>query len=308
MFSRKNFFILVSFGFLYLLFSNITDIISFNKFNFLFQSSGFEISDSMIDFSRDSSLWYAFAVGILNTLKISIFVFVTTTILGFILALGIVSKNLLSYISSGIVGFIRNLPVLIVISFFYILLIMVLPSSTAPISLIGDVYLSQQGLHFPWIVNNLIEYPTMGNFGLNGGLLLTIEFVALWIGLSLYNAVFIAQIIATGINSFPIELKLTIESLNFTKWQSLKLIIIPWVFKSIIPSLINQYVNVFKNSSLGAAIGYPELFNIGMIATGQFNLALEVMILVSVFYLSISVLISIIISKYFKSNQIITQL
>ena len=96
-------------------------------------------------------------------------------------------------------------------------------------------------------------------FNYLGGVKLVPEFLALLFSLSLYTSAFIAENVRAGILAISKGQKEASKSLGFNNSQTLKLIVIPQALRVIIPPTTNQYLNLTKNSSLAAAIGYPDL-------------------------------------------------
>ncbi len=150
-----------------------------------------------------------------------------------------------------------------------------------------------------------VEYPTLkqnfGIFNYIGGTILVPEFVALTLALSMYTAAFIAENVRAGILAISKGQKEASKSLGFNNSQSLKLIIIPQALRVIIPPTTNQYLNLTKNSSLAAAIGYPDLTGVfAGTSLSQTGKAIEIIFMVMVTYLSISISISILLNWYNK--------
>ena len=81
-------------------------------------------------------------------------------------------------------------------------------------------------------------------------------------GLTLYTATFIAETVRSGIQAVSHGQTEAAQSLGFKDGDRLRLVVVPQAMRVIIPPLTSQYLNLTKNSSLGAAIGYPELVNV----------------------------------------------
>jgi general L-amino acid transport system permease protein len=141
------------------------------------------------------------------------------------------------------------------------------------------------------------EYATLGKFNLKGGLAIVPEFVALTLALSVYTATYIAEAIRSGIEAVDKGQKEAAAAIGLTKTQSLKLVVLPQALRVAIPPTINQYLNLTKNSSLAAAIGYPELMqSFGGTVLNQVGQAIEILAMVMLVYLVISLLISILLN------------
>ena len=143
------------------------------------------------------------------------------------------------------------------------------------------------------------EYPEMGRFRLEGGLTLIPEFVALLLGLSIYTAAFIAEIVRAGILAVSHGQVEAAYALGLKRGQMLRLVVIPQALRVIIPPLTSQYLNLTKNSSLAVAIGYPDLVSIVAGTTlNQTGQAVEAISLTMAVYLTLSLSISAFMNWY----------
>ncbi|HJZ32085.1 MAG TPA: amino acid ABC transporter permease [Hyphomicrobiaceae bacterium] len=137
------------------------------------------------------------------------------------------------------------------------------------------------------------EYPELKGFNFQGGMVLQPEFLALLLGLSVYTASFIAEIVRAGIQGVSKGQKEAALAIGLTQGQSLRLVVIPQAMRIIIPPLTSQFLNLTKNSSLAVAIGYPDLVSVwsGTVLnqTGQ---AVEVILVTMGVFLSISLITS----------------
>ena len=137
------------------------------------------------------------------------------------------------------------------------------------------------------------QYPELTGFNFSGGTAIRPEFMALLLGLSLYTAAFIAEIVRAGILAVSKGQTEAAYSLGVKPNTTMRLVIIPQALRVIIPPLTSQYLNLTKNSSLAVAIGYPDLVAVfsGTVLnqTGQ---AVEVIVMTMLVYLTISLLTS----------------
>ncbi len=127
------------------------------------------------------------------------------------------------------------------------------------------------------------------------------ELIALVLALSLYTATFIAECVRAGIQGISKGQKEAAASIGLTPNQILKLVIMPQALRIIIPPTTNQYLNLTKNSSLAAAIAYPDLVLVfagtALMQTGR---AIEIVSITMLTYLSISLSISVLMNWYNK--------
>jgi len=180
----------------------------------------------------------------------------------------------------------KQLPVL----FISIGLLFILPLLTF---LIGGVSLN---FEIP-----VIKQLSAGSYIYEGGLGIPPELIALTLALALYTATFIAECVRAGIQGISKGQKEAAASIGLTPNQVLKLVIMPQALRIIIPPTTNQYLNLTKNSSLAAAIAYPDLVLVfagtALMQTGR---AIEIVSITMLTYLSISLSISLLMNWYNK--------
>ena len=139
------------------------------------------------------------------------------------------------------------------------------------------------------------------SFVFDGGLSLPPELIALTLALSLYTATFIAECVRAGVQGVGKGQKEAAASIGLTPNQVLKLVVMPQALRIIIPPTTNQYLNLTKNSSLAAAIAYPDIVLVfagtALMQTGK---AIEIVSITMFTYLSLSISISILMNWYNK--------
>ena len=167
---------------------------------------------------------------------------------------------------------------------------------------VGAFVLLSVGVFFATGRPVVFEPPVLSGFNFNGGYVLIPELVALLVALTVYTSAFIAEIVRAGILAVPngqVEASL---ALGLSRAQSLRLVIIPQAMRVIVPPMTSQFLNLTKNSSLAAAIAYPDLVLVFsgtvLMQTGQ---AVEVIAITMGVYLSISLLISFLMNRYNRS-------
>lgn len=144
--------------------------------------------------------------------------------------------------------------------------------------------------------------PTLRGFNYGGGLNFIPELGALLLALTMFTAAFIAEIVRSGIESVNKGQREAASALGLRPGRSLRLVIIPQALRVIIPQLTTQYLDLFKNSSLATAIGYPDLVAVFMGTTlNQTGRAVEIVAITMGVYLSISLLISLSMNLYNKT-------
>jgi general L-amino acid transport system permease protein len=143
------------------------------------------------------------------------------------------------------------------------------------------------------------EVPVLQGFNYRGGISLPPELVALVIGLSMYHAAFIGETVRGGILAISYGQTEAAQSLGLSEGERLRLVIIPQALRVIIPPVTSQYLNVIKNSSLGAAIGFPEFVSVFLGTTlNQTGKAIEVVLMTMLVYLTFSLTTSAFMNWY----------
>ena len=157
--------------------------------------------------------------------------------------------------------------------------------------LVGGVDLS---FSFP-----VLRQMSQSSYTFDGGMGIPPELIALTLALTLYTATFIAENVRAGIQGIGIGQKEAAASIGLKRGQVLKLVIMPQALRIIIPPTTNQYLNLTKNSSLAAAIAYPDLVLVfagtAMMQTGK---AIEIVGITMATYLTISIAISLLMNWY----------
>lgn len=148
------------------------------------------------------------------------------------------------------------------------------------------------------------ENPELGRFNFSGGLRFTPQFAALTLGLALYTAAFISEIIRGGIEAVSKGQLEAARAVGLKEGQTLRLVVLPQALRIIIPPLTSQYLNLIKNSSLALAIGYADLFNVSRTISEQTGQPVAVIVMVMAVYLVISLLTSLLMNIYNRSVQI----
>jgi general L-amino acid transport system permease protein len=323
-------------------------------FDFWGERSGFDISQTLIPYSTESTYADAFFVGLLNTLLVAVIGIVCASVLGFLIGIARLSGNwLVAKIATVYVETLRNIPLLLQLLFWYKAVLGVLPTPRESYQLPFSSSLSNRGLIVPkpifeagieptlfsipaaiaaiillstWAKQRREEtgqrfpvfwtsvailiavptltffatgspmsfsYPELQGFNFVGGVDIKPELMALVLGLVLYTAAFIAEIVRAGILSVAHGQSEASYALGVRPGTTLRLIIIPQAMRVIIPPLTNQFLNLTKNSSLAVAVGYPDLVSVfSGTALNQTGRAVEIVSLTMSVYLTFSLLTS----------------
>ncbi|UFN48872.1 amino acid ABC transporter permease [Roseomonas sp. OT10] len=146
----------------------------------------------------------------------------------------------------------------------------------------------------PWTVS----WPALRGFNFQGGITVSPEFFALLIGLVMYTAAFIAEIVRAGILSVSQGQWEAAQALGLRPGATLRLIVLPQALRVIIPPMTSQYLNLTKNSSLAVAIGYQDIVSIANTTLNQTGQAIEGIAIIMLVYLTISLSISLFMNWY----------
>ncbi|WP_149538619.1 amino acid ABC transporter permease [Siccirubricoccus phaeus] len=146
----------------------------------------------------------------------------------------------------------------------------------------------------PWAV----DWPELRGFNFRGGLTVSPEYFALLLGLVLYTAGFIAEIVRAGILAVPQGQWEAAQALGLHAGQVLRQIVLPQALRVIVPPMTSQYLNITKNSSLAVAIGYQDIVSIANTTLNQTGQAIEGIAIIMLVYLSISLSISLFMNWY----------
>ena len=294
-----------------------------SSFDFLWRRAGFEISQTLIPYDANSTIARAFLVALLNTLALAAAAIAGASVLGLLVGTARLSKNwLVSRLATVYMETFRNIPSLLQIFFWYLVVLRSLPNFRDSLSIGESIYLNNRGLYFatpdfgdaaasvwtgiaaaiaatvllkrwatrrhlatgrtfpvfpaavailvgvPWLAAMVggaelaWDTPQPGRFGLEGGIVVMPEFMALVAGLSIYNATYIGEIVRSGFSSIARGQTEAADALGLSAWQRLRLVLFPQALRVMIPPLTTVYLNLFKATSLAAAIAYPEIVSV----------------------------------------------
>ena len=147
-----------------------------------------------------------------------------------------------------------------------------------------------------------LDYPELKGFNFQGGLNIRASLIGLWFALAIYTGAFIAENVRAGIQAISKGQTEAAASLGLRPGRIMNLVILPQALRVIIPPLISQYLNITKNSSLAIAVGYMDVTGtLGGITLNQTGRAIETILLLMLFYLTISLLISAVMNVYNNS-------
>jgi len=145
-----------------------------------------------------------------------------------------------------------------------------------------------------------LDVPELKGFNFSGGANVSPELSAILLGLVIYTAAFIAEIVRSGILSVNWGQTEAALALGLPRGQVLRLVVLPQALRIIVPPVTSQYLNLTKNSSLAVAIGYPDLVSVANTTINQTGQAIEGVAVIMAVYLTISLYISLFMNWYNK--------
>lgn len=161
-----------------------------------------------------------------------------------------------------------------------------------------------------WLIGGApmaMDIPELQGFNFEGGMNISPEFTALLLGLVLYTAAFVAEIVRAGIQSVSHGQTEAAMSLGLRSGQVLHLVILPQALRVIIPPLTSQMLNLTKNSSLAVAIGFPDFVSVANTTINQTGQAIEGILLIMLVYLMFSLSTSWFMNWYNKRSQLVSR-
>jgi general L-amino acid transport system permease protein len=271
-------------------------------FGYLSRSSGYQIAESVIAYSSRDSYARALTVGLVNTVRVAALAIVISTALGVFVAVARLSKLwVCSALGRAYVEVVRNTPLLLQLLFWYSLS-QALPGTHEAWNPLPGVFLCERGLYLPRVVMSVghlaLEQPTLARFDFVGGTAISPEFGALLIGLSIYSAAFIGEIVRGAVLSVDRGQTEAAAALGLSRARVLRLVVVPQSLPMIVPPLTSQFVGLVKNSSLGVAIGYPDLLSITNTTLSQNGQAIEAISIAMGVYLGVSLAVSLAMNLY----------
>jgi general L-amino acid transport system permease protein len=150
-----------------------------------------------------------------------------------------------------------------------------------------------------------LDLPVQERFNFVGGMVLSPEFTALLLGLVVYTAAFIGEVVRGGIQSVRRGQLEAAYAVGLGPTQTLRLVVFPQALRVIVPPLTSQYLNLAKNSSLAIAIGFPDLFSVTRTMANQTGQSVAVIVLVMATYLAMSLVTSLLMNLYNRRVQVL---
>ncbi len=150
-----------------------------------------------------------------------------------------------------------------------------------------------------------MSVPELRGFNFQGGMSVSPEFGALLLGLVIYTAAFVAEIVRAGIQAISKGQTEAAMAIGLKPGQILNLVILPQALRVIIPPLTSQMLNLTKNSSLAVAIGFPDFVSVASTTMNQTGQAIEGISLIMVVYLCFSLLTSLFMNWYNKKMALV---
>ena len=286
-------------------------------FEFLWDASGFQVSESWLPFDDESTVAFAFVVGLINTIKVCV---PAIGLAGFI---GLTFGTWLAWPVAQVspwfksiprlyVDALRNVPLLLQLLAWYFVISSWLPNNDTPLVWFNSLYLSKSGFNMPgWVLSTvdgelLWEVPERTAFAVVGGWNMSPEFLALSVALATYTGAYLAEVTRAGILSVASGQWQAALALGMNPLAAMRWVMFPQALRFMIPPATNQCMNLIKNSSLAVAVGYPDLMSISNTTLNQTGRAIECVLLVMGVYLCMSLLTAW-VSHRFNLNSLHSQ-
>jgi general L-amino acid transport system permease protein len=150
-----------------------------------------------------------------------------------------------------------------------------------------------------------VQYALETESGAQAGLLITPPFFSIWVGVTLYTAAFIAEIVRGGILAVSKGQTEAAMAVGLKRSQYLRLIILPQAFRIILPPIGNQYLNLAKNTSLGIAVAFSDIVQVGTTILNQTGQSLPVVVIWMGFFLTLSLALSAVVNYYNRKLKLV---
>jgi general L-amino acid transport system permease protein len=265
-------------------------------FSYLDRQASFAIGETLIPYSAADSYGRALLVGLLNTLEIAVLGCIFASVLGLVVGIARLSSNwLIRNLAAVYVEALRNVPLLLQLFLWWDVMRVAAPVPRQAWNILPGIFVSNRGLVFPvpsWTGGFHWDVPHLAGFNFAGGYAVTPEFAALFAGLVVYTAAFIAEIVRAGIEGVPRGQTEAAAALGLRPWPILRHVVLPQARRIILPPLIGEYQALTKNSSLAVAIGFPDLMSITNTTLNQTGQAIEAIALMMAIYLILSLAIA----------------
>jgi polar amino acid transport system permease protein len=235
---------------------------------------------------RYQSIFTVVGLGLLVTLRVTIIAFLASLVLGTLIAIGLVSrKRCLVEALKAYVEVMRGVPMLVLL--YYIAFAIGPALVAAYVSLFGFL-----------IEARLLPALTIRDFGFEWRAIL-----ALTLG---YSA-FIAEVVRGGIEAVPAAQTEAAAALGLSRFQTLRLVVLPQAFKTMLPPLGNDLVSMLKDSSLVSVLGVGDITQIGKTYSAATFLFFETYTVVAFFYLVMTIGLSLLVRRLerrLRSNEV----
>lgn len=147
-------------------------------------------------------------------------------------------------------------------------------------------------------VQTALDIPELRGFNIQGGMVLSPEFAALLVGLTVKFSAIIAEIVRAGVESVGQGQWEAARSLGLRRSQIMNLIVVPQALRVITPLITSSYLDLTKDSSLAVAIGYPDLVSVINTTANTTGQSLEALIILIAVFLTINLSVAALMNIY----------
>jgi len=225
---------------------------------------------------RYSAIFTAVGQGLLVTVRVSVMAYLASLVLGTLIALALVSpRRWLSEPVKAYVEVMRGVPMLVLL--YYIAFA------------VGPAVIAGYGAAFaPAIAAGFLPEISVRDFGFEWRAVTALTFG--------YSA-FIAEVVRGGIEAVAKGQTEAAQALGLSRWQTLRLVVLPQAFKTMLPPLGNDLVSMLKDSSLVSVLGVGDITQIGKTYSAATFLFFETYTVVAFFYLVMTIGLSVLVRR-----------
>lgn len=220
--------------------------------------------------------------GFLTTIRLSVWATVFATLIGIVMGLFRVSQSLFKRLIGGTyVELIRNLPPLVLIFIFYFFV------SNQLLPVLGiEAFIRSREETTLSVLTFLFAKPSLFT-----------AFISALITLSIFEGAYITEIVRAGIQSIEKGQWEAADALGLSKWQRMRLIILPQTIQRILPPLAGQFISTIKDSAIVSVISIQELTFQGMELMSTTYFTFEIWITITIMYLILTLTCSLAVGK-----------
>ncbi len=236
-------------------------------------------------------VWRAVQEGIWTTIRVSVIAYVIALVMGLLLALARRSSNFVVYqLATFYVETVRGIPTLVLI---YYMALALIPQIINQVNALGDALVASD-----YELNLGIITIAADSIGRPLAEYRSREFDNAYraiIGLAISYSAFLSEVFRAGIDSVEVGQHEAAASLGLTRWQTMRLIVLPQAFRVVLPPLGNDFIAMLKESSLVSVLGVPDITRRGQTYAASTFTFFQVYNVVALTYLVLTLSLSLLV-------------